>query len=212
LEPSFWRDRWAAGVIGFHRGELHPDLVDHHERFTKDGGRVLVPLCGKSVDVPWLARQHDTVAVELSEVAVQALHQEHGLDTTPEAGGPFQVWQSPRLTVLQGDVFDLGPQHVQGVDRVWDRAALVALMPAQRARYVAHLRTLLPRGARILLNVLVYDPQVMSGPPHSVDEAEVRALYDGADVELLDRKDAMNPRWAERGHAWFRRDLYLITL
>jgi hypothetical protein len=41
----------------------------------------------------------------------------------------------------------------------------------------------------------------MPGPPHSVLEAEVRALYRGHQIELLERDDALAdfPKFAQRG-------------
>ena len=172
----------------------------------------MVPLCGKSVDVHWLAQRYDTVGVELCELAVRAFHEASDRAVTPEEDGAFQAWRSEGLTMLQGDVFELQPRHVEGVDRVWDRAALVALTPDQRSRYVGTLRELLPAGTSILLNALVYDDAVMDGPPHAVGEDEVRTLYAGARVEILDREDQLDERWRSRGHSWFRRDLYHIVL
>lgn len=212
MDASFWRERWDMGQIGFHSDKPHADLMGEHGAWLHGGRRVLVPLCGKSVDLPWLAQRIETVGVELAEKAVRAMHDEHNLQARVEQAGGLAAWRTPNLTVLQGDVFDLGADHVSGVDRVWDRAALVALDPDRRRRYVAHLRDLLPAGTRILLNVLVYDQQVMSGPPHSLSDSEVRHLYRGASVEQVDVCDMMNPRWREAGHTVFNRVLYRIEL
>ncbi len=44
------------------------------------GSRVLVPLCGKSVDLLWLVGQGcDVTGVELSEIAVRAFFAEAGI-------------------------------------------------------------------------------------------------------------------------------------
>lgn len=212
MHPSFWHERWSEGQIGFHRSDVHPDLLSYHDTWLQGGQGILVPLCGKSVDVNWLAERRPTVGVELSALAVRALHDEAGRDADVVDQGAFRAWRSPGLTVLEGDVFALTPDHVQGVDRVWDRACLVALDPARRRQYVALLRALLPAGTRVLANVLSYDPDRMTPPPHAVPEAEVRALYDGCTVQVLDIDDTLPPRWAERGHTWFRRTLYGITL
>ena len=55
------------------------------------------------------------------------------------------------------------------VDGYYDRAALVALPPEMRARYVAHVAALLPSGARGLLVSFEYLP-AEGGPPFSVPE------------------------------------------
>lgn len=58
-----WDARWAENKIGFHKAGVNDNLVNHlHELQeglqVKDAGkpRVFVPLCGKSVDLPYLAR------------------------------------------------------------------------------------------------------------------------------------------------------------
>ena len=51
-----WESRWREGRIGFHKTEVQPMLVRHAEvLLTGNPQRVFVPLCGKSVDLPWLA-------------------------------------------------------------------------------------------------------------------------------------------------------------
>jgi thiopurine S-methyltransferase len=79
VEPEFWHQRWRTGQIGFHQSSPHPFL----ERWwpTLDvprGGRVYVPLCGKSLDMVWLAvRGHAVVGSELSPIAVAEFFGEH---------------------------------------------------------------------------------------------------------------------------------------
>ena len=152
---------------------------------------MLVPLCGKTVDLAWLAaRGHQVVGVEIAEKAIAAFHaREHRGPTVTEAEG-FRMYRSPGLTLLQGDVFALTPEIAGPIDRVWDRAALVALDPEQRVRYVEVLRTLLLPGAVVLLETFDYDQARKPGPPHAVPEAEVRTLWAGAKVERLGEHDA----------------------
>ena len=225
MQPSFWLERWQQDQIGFHSDAVHDDLATHGG-WLLDGGphRVLVPLCGKSRDVHHISgRGHAVAGVELSEKAVEAMHTEQGIAFATRAVGPYSVLDSVlevgSAHLMAGDLFDLRTEHLEATlggrpDRVWDRAALVALMPDQRARYIATLRSVLAPGARVLLNVLHYDPAVMDGPPWSVSPEVVRALWVGAHVERMDQTDlvADEPRWAERGHRWFHRDLYQVTL
>lgn len=221
MEPDFWHDKWRKGQIGFHQDAVHDDLVGHADWLLGGGPRrVLVPLCGKSRDLHWMARQgHAVAGVELSRLAAEAMHAEQGLDWTVDPLGPYTRLRSGSGQVLVGNVLDLGPDLAAGAlggapDRLWDRAALVALRPADRQRYVDTLTAVLAPGARVLLAALAYDPAVMDGPPWSVDEPTVRALWSHADVTLLDRQELVEdePRWRERGHQTFRRELYAITL
>ena len=221
MQPSFWLERWESDQTGFHSDAVHGDLLTHGDWLLDDGPhRVLVPLCGKSRDVHHIAAQgHRVAGVELSDKAVRAMHTEQGIPFTERQLAPYTVLDSGTAHLLAGDAFALTVEHLAQTaggpaTRVWDRAALVALHPSQRADYVALLRRVCAPGARILLNVLSYDPAVMDGPPWSVSPETVAALWEGAAIEQVDRTDLVEaePRWKERGHAFFHRDLYQITL
>lgn len=212
MDPEFWHERWRSGQIGFHRSSVHPDLLSFAPEWIAGGRGVLVPLCGKSLDLPWLAGHMPTVGVELSELAIRQLHEEQALSPTITEDGPFRTWRTQNLSVHQGDLYDLGPAELAGVDRVWDRASYVALDPDRRRRYVAHLRGLLPAGTRWLLNVVRYDSSRQGGPPHSITEEEVREVFAGAEVSLLLRADELDDRARANGHTWWEKSVYGVVL
>ncbi len=61
-DPEFWHNKWAANQIGFHLEDVNPLLIRFwSETAPKRDDKVLVPLCGKSEDLVWLANQHDSV-------------------------------------------------------------------------------------------------------------------------------------------------------
>lgn len=210
MEPEFWQERWKAGQIGFHQQHVHPDLIAFEDSFLADGPhRILVPLCGKSIDLLWLVeRGHSVVGLELVRSAVDSLFENTGL--TPEwtavTGGMRAT--AGNLTVFQGDLFKLDLAEIGPVTRIWDRAALVALRPDQRQAYTTLLKSLLAPGGQGLLSVFVYDQSVMSGPPWSVDEATVRSLY--TTVTLLSTEDILDDRWRSRGHTAITSSLFRI--
>lgn len=219
MDRDFWHDRWQQQQIGFHQAEVNSQLVRHHAVLL--GGtrsRVLVPLCGKSLDLVWLAAQgHEVVGVELSPLAVQAFFEEQKLSATVQPQGGFTRHAAGNLEIFCGDFFEIEAREVGTLTAWFDRAALVALPESMRARYVAHTASLLPSGARGLLVAFEYEPASVSGvsgPPFSLDEAAVRALYD-ADFELrvlergyiLDRE----PRFRERGITSMHEQVYQLT-
>lgn len=58
MEPEFWHKRWSSNQIGFHLPEVNPYLQRFWPQLgLAQGSRVLVPLCGKSLDLLWLADQ-----------------------------------------------------------------------------------------------------------------------------------------------------------
>lgn len=213
---SRWHDSWREGRIGFHKSEVHADLIEYEERFLgSEPKRVLVPLCGKTVDLAWLAQKgHEVIGVELVEQAVDEFFEELGAKPIVQEQNGARVLRHENLTLWNGDVFDATKDFIGTFDAVWDRAALVALPPDVRGPYVHHLRSLAKPGARLLQNLFEYDQSKMDGPPFSVPDDEFRSHYEGADIELLSELDGIEsaPQFKERGHAyWFVRN-YLVTL
>lgn len=212
MEPEFWRERWRTGQIGFHRDDVNPHLRAHRDvLFAVARPRVLVPLCGKSVDLAYLAAEGaEVVGVELVEDAAVAFFAERGWTPTVTRSGARASYAAHGVEIVVGDLFAETSASLGTFDAIWDRAALVALPPALRARYAPHVATLARPDARLLLVTFVFDgPPV--GPPHSVPDDEVRALFGEAFAltrcavhDILDE----SPRFRERGvttleeHVW----------
>lgn len=197
MDPEFWHNRWQQNQIGFHRGETNPQL----ERFWSDlaispPGCVFVPLCGKSLDMLWLAAQGwDVLGVELSSIAVAAFFAENRLNVTRTQVGEFELWQAGQIEIYCGDLFALRPHHVTQVRAIYDRAALIALPPEKRAQYAEHLRALFSETPPCLLVSLEYPQHEMSGPPFCVGEQEIRRLFEPAyRVTRVHQEDALEPK------------------
>jgi thiopurine S-methyltransferase len=230
MTPDFWHARWQRGEIGWHSETVNRHLTRYWpELSVAPGGRVLVPLAGKSRDMLWLAGLgHGVLGVELSGAAVEQFFVEN--DLAPErvdlAPLPFMRWTVDELELLSGDFFDLSPQLLldergAGIAAVYDRASLIALPPEMRPAYARQLATLL-RGAphaggaaESLLITLEYDQQRMSGPPFSVTGDEVRSLFEADfSVQRIASFDALaeNPRFATRGLNALREEVYRVKL
>ncbi len=203
VDPDFWHRRWEQNRIGFHLGQVNPWLVEYWSSLKLHAGsRVFVPLCGKSLDMLWLAEQgHEVVGVEISPVAVRDFFTENRLEPRVESQGAFEIWSVDQITLLLGDYFELQPAQLGEVAAVYDRAALVALPASMRPDYVAHLDALAPTAPRLLIT-LDYDQARAEGPPFAVSDDEVRELYANhasltrlAAVDILDD----NPKYREKG-------------
>ncbi len=204
MEPEFWHERWRRGDIGWHLPHPNPHLERYWPRIPVDaGGRVFVPLCGKSRDLAWLAgRGHPVVGVELSPLAVEQFFAEQGLHPRWETLDHFRRCRAGDIDILCGDYFALKAAQLGPVAAVWDRAALIAMPPAVRPRYVDRLLHLIGPGTPILLATMEYPQVEMPGPPFSVPEDEVRALYARTHtVERLHTEDILDqqPRFRQRG-------------
>lgn len=198
MEPKFWQERWARNQIGFHLPEVNPYLQRHWPQLAvAEGSKVLVPLCGKSLDLMWLASQGLRVmGVELSEQAVEAFFNEQNLVPRITRQGAFTVYQADLIEVWCGDFFALNAEALVGCAALYDRAALIALPPLMRAQYAEHLSRLLPAGCQGLLITLDYDQTQKAGPPFAVTDDEVKVLFGpGWTLETLQEQDVLGESW-----------------
>jgi len=179
MDPSFWHDRWENQDIGFHQADIHALLPKYRPRLELGSdASVFAPLCGKSLDMVWLAQQgHRVIGAELSQRAIDDFFAERGLTPTLRASGSFIVKSAGPYELWCGDIFELPREAVAGVAGVYDRAALIALPHALREQYAETLASLLPATARMLLITLEYEQAQMAGPPFSVQGDVVRALF-----------------------------------
>lgn len=69
-----WKNKWKQDDIGFHQLHINPLLPQFWPNLNLTAGdTVLVPLCGKSLDMSWfLAEGYKVIGIELSNIAIQA--------------------------------------------------------------------------------------------------------------------------------------------
>ena len=222
MRAEFWLERWARNEIGFHLPVVNAHLRTYWPALKLPAdASVLVPLCGKSLDLHWLAqRGHAVTGVELSDRAVAAFFEEAGQAPTVTRTERFTVREAGSVRILCGDFFDLsrkdlGQRNKPDPSAVFDRAALVALPPEMRGRYVAQLQKLLPGRARILLVTLEYDQTLVPGPPHAVLEDEVHTRFQPRGrVRCLTRETvtSLSPSFRAAGIEWANEVVYQIEL
>lgn len=178
MRARFWHERWQQNQIGFHQDEINPYLQTYWPQLKlAAGSTVLVPLCGKSIDMLWLRAQgYLVLGIELSPIAVKDFFAEHGLEPTITQQGAFECWEIEGLKILLGDFFQLTAAELASCQAIYDRAALIALPPDMRLQYVAHLQHIAP-SQQILLITLEYDQTITNGPPFSVPPVEVQQYY-----------------------------------
>ena len=178
MEAGFWLNKWELGETGFHQQSINESLQAWWPKVeAPPGGAVLVPLCGKSLDMCWLVEQgHSVVGVEISPLACEAFFD--GLKLKPRISrvGALRSLTAGPYCILQGDFFAVTAEDLGGVKAFYDRAALVAMPSEMQKKYTQQLLSLLPPGAVGLINCLEYPPDIMDGPPFSIDEAQLREL------------------------------------
>ena len=216
MQAEFWHERWQRNEIAFHQADVNEQLTQYWSAVgAPPHSSVLVPLCGKSLDMRWIAAQgHHVMGVELSETACRAFFDEAGLTCAEHDNGRFTVFAAGPYELWCGDVFALTATDLREVAAVYDRAALVALPPVMRRDYARCLTLRLPQSVSILQLTFDYDQTRMPGPPHAVPIAEVRELYGAAFVVdvLLETPDGEPaPRFNARGLTWMREAVLKLT-
>jgi thiopurine S-methyltransferase len=192
-----WQERWREGRIGWHEESGNASLKKH---WRLNGREVLVPLCGKSVDLRWIAEQGNRViGVELSPLAVEAFFAEQELDYSVANDGDLRRYEAgtPDITIYCGDFFGLSSIRC---DAHYDRGALVALPPAVRPAYAAHVSSMLTDDAQQLLITLQYDATTAQGPPFSIDDSEVLGYWKHLQcIDASEDIDNAPPKFLEAG-------------
>lgn len=191
-----WLERWREGRIGWHEEDGNAGLRKH---WHASGKRVLVPMCGKTIDMLWLEEQgNSVVGIELSELAVRAFFEENGLDYAIHEGKlPAYTARERDITIYCGDLFDFDEDGFTGW---YDRGALVATPAEQRPAYAELINGLLVPGACRLLITLEYDDDIATGPPFSISREEILRYW--PDMEAIDRYDDIDngpPKFREAG-------------
>eukprot|EP00291_Cryptomonas_curvata_P015780 CAMPEP_0172151824 /NCGR_PEP_ID=MMETSP1050-20130122/463_1 /TAXON_ID=233186 /ORGANISM="Cryptomonas curvata, Strain CCAP979/52" /LENGTH=189 /DNA_ID=CAMNT_0012820011 /DNA_START=82 /DNA_END=648 /DNA_ORIENTATION=- len=153
-----WDERWKSGNISFHIQQVNTSLSKYLGLLMEDGisspkvvKRVLVPLCGKTVDMIFLQNLgHKVVGVDGVRKAADEFIRDNELTSDPPSTS------SPGLEILElhrrghaghpirfvvGDFFKMRPD----VAGTFESGSFVAIDPARRPEYVAAVSALLDR-------------------------------------------------------------------
>ena len=82
ITAKYWQKRWSQNEIGWQRDAVHKFLVKYVDELTdyRSNLRVFVPLCGKSLDMLWLADQgHHVVGVDFVKHPIESFFEENNL-------------------------------------------------------------------------------------------------------------------------------------
>ena len=177
-KTELWEKMWNEETPPFwHRADVHPELMKHYGDWTagRTALRLLIPLCGKSVDMLWLAAKgHTVVGVELVEKAVRDFFTENNLEyeishekphsatePTLKAYRSTNKAEGKDITIFACDIFQyVRARPREKFDGIWDRGSLVAmcLTKGNRVRnYVQGLLALLAPDGRFFAETCRYD-------------------------------------------------------
>ena len=246
-----WHKGWDSGRYsvpgqGFHEANPNPLLTKYLsflQLIPKDDilkqERVLIPLCGKSVDMIYFANQKiSALGLEAIPRAISEFSDERksSKDNTfrlhKKAEHNWKINDAGIVSIVEGDALVFKIDEKGPIDAIWDRAALVALRPEDRATYVSMLHGSIKEGGRVLLVVVEHDmvmplggnsssnvpngqEMVPYGPPYSIPTETVKSLYTNAGFNFLEelyREDKIDrePRWKGKGATKFEVVCYIL--
>ncbi|MCB5362657.1 thiopurine S-methyltransferase [Pusillimonas sp. CC-YST705] len=217
MDADFWLQRWQQGRTGFHQDRIEPMLARHWPTLgVAPGSTVLVPLCGKALDLIWLAEQGlQVMGVELSPLAAQQFFAEQGMQATQELTDYGVWWRHGQISILCADIFQVPATLIASCSACYDRAALVALPEPMRSRYAKAVYGPLPAASKSLLITVDYPQHERAGPPFAVSGDEVNTLFDPSwmQVQQLEKRDilAKEPKFLEQGVTRFETSTYALT-
>ncbi len=158
MHHDFWHERWRTGQTGFHQQSVHPFLERWWPRLgVPPDARVYVPLCGKSLDMAWLAKRgHAIVGSELSRVAIEEFFAEPvaRADADPAPTGLHAARRRGLRNLTKATHSPSRPRSPARCRRSTTAPRSSRCRPRCATPTRRHWRTLLPRGAHGLLVVV----------------------------------------------------------
>lgn len=221
LKIEFWHEVWREGRLGFDQPSTNYYLLNIMNKWLCDGPHeVLVPLCGRSVDMLAIqAAGHTVVGVECVEQAIEdfsTLHQITFQRSQPKAH--IECFSAERYRLYCADFFKLNRTDLNLSDaplKIWDRAALVALPASMRQNYYDQLRSLSSNSMDWMCLLFTYDSETDLGPPFSVNVQELidAMMPSNFNVEIIEERSLQpqNPKFVEAGVIDFHETLVRVT-
>lgn len=223
-KKDYWLECWEKNSINFHQMKINSYLHDFFFQFLtlEKSHTILVPLCGKSLDMLYLASKgHCVIGVELSGLAIVAFFEENNL--TYKKTKNIYTCQEKQITLIQGDLFNLSQTDplFQNLDRIYDRAAMVALPLELRKKYLRLLLSLVPLSQKEYFKYFLISFEYGNestqdlGPPFSVTTSELDLISKASCFEFTLLHSTTHPtereKFIERGVLRYSDNIYLGT-
>lgn len=213
-----WEDAWTANFIPFHTRNVHKDLIIYEKQLLSNPGRIFVPLCGKTVDMKYLAdKGHLVVGVEISDKAIKQFFEESKFkfEKNKDTSGRFCEYKSldSKVILYKGDLFDMNAEVLGKFDAIWDRGSFCAINIEDREKYAKVVTGLLKIKGKYMVNIFTYNKTKFGGPPHSMNEDDILKYFGPyCTVKLLNSYDDLKPLHKEWGLNSFVVSNYLLQL
>lgn len=137
---NYWADRWAQEKTGWHKSDVSQHLILNLPKLCGSDGvskTFFIPLCGKTVDIPFLyAQGHRVFGVEAVAKPIEEMSEEHSLNLKFDAESSTYATDDGKITIYCGDIFKCPFERFGPFDCVWDRASFIAFDYPFRPAYM----------------------------------------------------------------------------
>lgn len=215
MEKDFWLNKWQVSDIAFHESYVNPHLINsfHFLKLPRDA-QVLVPLCGKTRDMLWLADQgYQVTGIELSPIACQDFFAEMGVAPTISQENKITKYQHKNITLICGDLFEVTQADLPVIQAIFDCKAMVALPEEMRKKYINQLKKCCGNAFQVFL-IAITSPDQAKGPPFSVSSEEIKSLYGdpfAVNVITSARMQDVPERLQKKGYQEITETLYVVS-
>lgn len=158
---SFWENRWQSGQTGWDLGQPSPPIVSFFENISSNippDSAILIPGCGNAHEADFLLKKG------FSNITL--------IDISPKAAADLQVRFGDKLTVLEGDFFEMKGRF----DLIVEQTFFCAIDPSLRPNYVEKMASLLKPGGRLV--GLLFDTEFDGGPPFGGNRTEYGPIFE----------------------------------
>lgn len=177
-QNDFWKIAWDEGRTRFHQAEVNPALSKYLE--PNETKSCLVPLCGKSLDLLYLAETFDkVVGIEMVEKPIIQFFEENNIKFSKDEN----VFRSEKIDILFGNFILQSYPSIQKFSYIYDRASMVAVEEKYRGAYVNKLQSYMDD--KSVLHLITFERENLGGgPPFDITDQEVKKSYQHFHIEL----------------------------
>lgn len=194
---KYWQQRYDTGDTYWMHTEAAAMLVKYYSRLNPEGQarKMLIPLCGKTLDLEWLSNQGvplvvgvDCLLSVLKEVCARSNRTWTTKSVSGEGGSDFTLLERSdgKMKLFSGDILQFSPEVEGTFDAMWERGSLIILPPKDVKKYVKLLKRLLIPGGRILLESIEFDKDAidpsttdfMPFPPFPYFLKDIKSLFE----------------------------------
>ena len=215
MDKEYWLKTWALKDIQFHSDQVDSHLIEYIEKLKlQPGDLILVPLCGKTRDLMWLAKAgFRVIGVEISPIACEEFFSDFGITPNIIKTSSFTKYQYENITLFCGDIFNLNPNDLPNIRAIFDHRALIALPAPLRTKYVNHLLHCASDNHIKILLIVLHSSNEVKGPPFPISDQEIKILY-GKDFEitkLSSENILLKEHLVRKGYDDLAQSVYLIS-